>query len=108
MARSTVISPGHPLRQRHRTPFSLEFLITLTVRIRSFRHDRGRGLSLFCCGFPDSAGPGFQPAYLREAILATQYSSKVSPACFNWVIMKILEALFKTKKLQSRGGGRAT
>jgi hypothetical protein len=25
-----------------------------------------------------------------------------------WVIMNILEALFKTKKLQTRGGGRTT
>jgi hypothetical protein len=31
-----------------------------------------------------------------------------SPACFKWGIMKILETLFKTKKLQSRGGGRTT
>ena len=33
------------LRQRHRTPFSLEFPDYSTVRIR-FRHDRGRGLSV--------------------------------------------------------------
>ena len=60
------------LRQRHRTPFSLEFPDYSTVRIRGFRHDRGRGLSLLCCGFLDSAGSGFQSACLREAILATQ------------------------------------
>ena len=63
---------GHLLRQRHRTPFSLEFPDYSTVRIRGFRHDRGRGLSLLCCGFPDSAGSGFQSACLREAIFATQ------------------------------------
>ncbi len=49
---------------------------------RSFRNPRfssvrawpvkGFERYLLCCGFPDSAGSGFQSACLREAIFATQ------------------------------------